>query len=156
MGAVGRGRGSSCYATCAKLLTYPDKSGPAGSRLIPEVAEALPVRSADGKTYTFKIRPGFRFSPPSNQPVTAQTFKDTIERTLDPRMRSPTASYRDIVGAGPYMAGKTRHIRGVIADGDTLTMHLVEPEGDFPTRIATPAVLRGPAEHSASTPGECG
>ena len=133
------------YATCAKLLTYPDESGPAGTRLIPEVAEALPVRSSDGKTYTFKIRPGFRFSPPSNQPVTAQTFKDTIERTLDPRMRSPTASYlADIVGAGPYMAGKTRHIRGVIANGVTLTMHLVKPEGDFPTRIATPAFCAVP------------
>ena len=35
---------------------------------------ALPTRSADGRTYTFKIRRGFRFSPPANQPVTAQTF----------------------------------------------------------------------------------
>ncbi len=79
------------YVTCAKLLNYPDKAGPAGARLIPEVAQALPPRSPDGKTYTFTIRPGFRFSPPSNQPVTAQTFKDTIERSLDPRMHSAPA-----------------------------------------------------------------
>lgn len=133
------------YATCAKLLNYPDESGPAGSRLIPEVAQALPVRSPDGRTYTFKIRPGFRFSPPSNQPVTAQTFKDTIERTLNPIMHSATASYlADIVGAGAYVVGKTDHINGVVANGDTLTIHLIKPEGDFPTRIATPSFCAVP------------
>ena len=77
------------YATCAKLLNYPDKPGPAGSRVVPEVAQSLPARSADGKTYTFTIRKGFRFSPPSNEPVTAQTFKYAIERSLSPRMKGP-------------------------------------------------------------------
>ena len=101
------------YATCAKLLNYPDKSGAAGSQLIPEVAQSLPARSADGRTYTFTIRPGFRFSPPSNEPVTAQTFKDTIERTLNPRMKSPYAhEFADIVGAGAYMAGKALTSQG--------------------------------------------
>ena len=52
------------YATCAQLVNYPDKAGPAGSQLTAEVAQSLPTRSADGRTYTFKIRPGFRFSPP--------------------------------------------------------------------------------------------
>ena len=51
------------YATCAQLLNYPDEAGPAGSQLTPEVAQSLPARSPDGRTYTFKIRPGFRFSP---------------------------------------------------------------------------------------------
>jgi ABC-type oligopeptide transport system substrate-binding subunit len=62
------------YATCAGLFNYPDRPAPAVSRPEPEVAAALPVRSVDGKTYTFTIRRGFRFSPPSNAPVTAQTF----------------------------------------------------------------------------------
>lgn len=133
------------YATCAKLLNYPDEAGARGTRLIPEVAQALPALTADRKTYTFRIRPGFRFSPPLNQPVTAQTFKDTIERTLNPRMRSVTASYlADVVGAGAYMAGKAGHISGVVAKGDTLTVHLVKPVGDFPARIATPAFCAVP------------
>ena len=68
------------YATCAKLLNYPDSAGPAGARLRPEVAAAMPTVSRDGRTYTFRIRPGFRFSPPSNEPVTAETFRHTIER----------------------------------------------------------------------------
>jgi ABC-type transport system substrate-binding protein len=56
-------------ATCAQLVNYPDKPGLAGSQLTAEVAQSLPTRSGDGRTYTFKIRPGFRFSPGSDQTV---------------------------------------------------------------------------------------
>ena len=49
------------YATAAKLYNYPDKSGPAGSKLVPEVASNFTV-SNGGKRYTFFIRKGFKFS----------------------------------------------------------------------------------------------
>ena len=49
------------YATAAKLYNYPDKSGQAGGLLRPEVASGFAV-SGDGRTYTFTIRKGFRFS----------------------------------------------------------------------------------------------
>jgi YVTN family beta-propeller protein len=127
------------YATCAKLLNYPDKAGLAGSQLVPEVAQSLPARSADGKTYTFTIRSGFRFSPPSTERVTAQTFKHAIERTLNPAMKSPAASgAADIVGAGAYMAGKAAHIAGVTARANTLTIRLTDPAPNLPTRLAQP------------------
>jgi Bacterial extracellular solute-binding proteins, family 5 Middle len=97
-------------ATCAQLVSYPDKPRPAGSQLTAEVAEGLPRRSADGRTYTFKIRPGFRFSP-SNQPVTAETFKDTIERTLTPSVHSPWApSLADVVGARIHSRKSQPHL----------------------------------------------
>jgi YVTN family beta-propeller protein len=134
------------YATCAQLLNYPDTAGPGEGRLIPEVAQSLPARSADGRTYTFTIRTGFRFSPPSNQPVTAQTFKDTIERALNPRMASPFAGYfADIVGAGAYLAGKAKHISGVVASGDTLRIRLEDPEPDFLSRLAGPLFCAVPS-----------
>ena len=134
------------YATCAQLLNYPDKAGAAGSQLTAEVAQSLPRRSRDGRTYTFKIRPGFRFSPPSDQPVTAQTFKDTIERTLNPRMDSYSAQFlADIVGARAYMAGNASHIAGVTATGDTLTIRLLAPAPDFLSRIAQPAFCAVPS-----------
>src|SRR5262245_27333437 len=44
--------------TCARLLSYPAK----GFRLRPEVAASYPTVSADRKTYTFRLRSGFRFS----------------------------------------------------------------------------------------------
>jgi peptide/nickel transport system substrate-binding protein len=134
------------YATCAKLLNYPDRPGLAGAQLTPEVAKSLPVRSADGRTYTFTIRSGFRFSPPLNAPVTAQTFKHTIERALNPKMRDPFAyEFADIAGAGAYMAGTAPHISGVVVHRDTLTIHLLAPAPDFPSRIAEPALCAVPS-----------
>jgi YVTN family beta-propeller protein len=139
------------YATCAKLLNYPDRAGLTGSQLVPEVARSLPTLSADRKSYTFTIRRGFRFSPstssPSSEPVTAETFKDTIERTLNPAMRSGVASqFGDIVGAGAYMAGKTAHIAGVIARANTLTIRLTAPAPSLLARVAEPAFCAVPSD----------
>jgi YVTN family beta-propeller protein len=146
--------GQLLYATCAKLLNNPDKPGPAGSQLTAEVAQALPTRSANGRTYTFTIRSGFRFSPPSNEPVTAQTFKDTIERTLNPRTRSPVAQYfGDIVGAGAYMAGKASHISGVSVQGARLTIRLLSPAPDFLSRIAEPQMCAVPSDTPINSHG---
>ncbi|MFL5862783.1 MAG: ABC transporter substrate-binding protein, partial [Solirubrobacteraceae bacterium] len=143
------------YATCPQLVNYPDKAGPAGSQLVPEVAQALPTRSPDDRTYTFSIRPGFRFSPPSSEPVTAKTFKYSIERTLDRRMHSVWAQFlSDVVGANAYLRGKANHISGVIANDDTLTITLLAPSPDFLSRLALPAFCAVPSNTPPNPNGE--
>ena len=143
------------YATCAKLLNYPDRASPAGARLTPEVARSLPARSADAKTYTFTIRRGFRFSPPNDHPVTAQTFKDTMERSLNPRMKSRLAyEFGDIVGARAYMAGTAAHISGIVARADTLTIHLRAPAPDFLSLLAQPIFCAVPSTTPITPRGE--
>jgi ABC-type transport system substrate-binding protein len=125
------------YETCAQLVNYPDKPDPAGSRLIAEVARSVPTPTDGGRAYRFVIREGFRFSPPSGQPVTAQTFENSIERTLSPRMHSQSAAdLSDIVGARAYESGVARHIAGVAAKGDILTIRLVARSPDFLQRLA--------------------
>jgi YVTN family beta-propeller protein len=125
--------------TCAKLLNYPDKPAPQGSQLQPEVATSLPVISDGGRTYTYTVRKGFRFSPPSNQPVTAETFKYTIERTAAPKMHSPAGTFlTGIAGYEAYASGKARDLAGVVARGDTLTIRLAEPAPNLPVRLAMP------------------
>ena len=128
------------YATCVELFNYPDRPAPVGSRLVPEAAVARPTRSADGKSYTFTIRPGFRFSPPSNAPVTAQTFKFSIERALSPTIDAPpgTQFADDIVGVNAYEAGKAKHISGISVRGNTLTVRLTRAAPDILSRLALP------------------
>ena len=102
------------YATCATLLNYPDSAGDAGRELRPEIAAAMPVVSPDGRTYTFRIRPGFRFSPPSGQTVTAETFRYTLERAFSPdttRTRRPCCCCR--TSSAPRRTTKAR--RGMSA-----------------------------------------
>ncbi len=134
-------------ATCAKLLNYPDQQAPAGSVLRPEVASSLPVVSSDGRTYTFTIRPGFRFSPPSNQPVTAETFVHTLERDLSHGVHSQaTTLMSDIVGAPAFERGKVSQLSGVRARGRQLTIRLTRPVPDFPARIASPLFCAVPLD----------
>jgi ABC-type transport system substrate-binding protein/tRNA A-37 threonylcarbamoyl transferase component Bud32 len=131
------------YATCPYLLNYPDASGAAGRVLRPEVAAAPPDISADGRTYTFRIRPGFRFSPPSGQAVTAETFRTTIERALSPKLATgghPNGVAQilpDVAGAAAYASGQAPHISGITARGDTLTIRLTRAAGDLPARLRT-------------------
>lgn len=119
------------YATCAKLLDYPDAPAPAGSQLQPEVAAAMPAVSNGGRSYAFQIRSGYRFSPPSDQPVTAATFRYSIERAMriDPDAKSMLA---DVVG--------------IRVHGRTLTIRLRRPAPDLPARLAYPYFCAVPTD----------
>ena len=95
------------YATCAKLVNYPDAPHPDRSRLRPEIAAAMPTVSGDGRTYTFQIRNDYAFSPPATGVVTAQSMKYTFERTLHPDFASPGCEFfTNIVGATAYDKGR--------------------------------------------------
>jgi peptide/nickel transport system substrate-binding protein len=129
------------YATAAKLYNYPDKAGPAGTQLKPEVASKFTV-SRDGKTYTFTIRNGFKFSDGS--PVTAKNFKYAIDRTANKTLGSPGAQFitdkngTNIVGAAAVNGGKGTHVSGVVAKGNKLTIHLTKPDATFMAKITMP------------------
>jgi peptide/nickel transport system substrate-binding protein len=126
------------HATCALLFDYPDRPFPAGAQLRPEVAEAMPEVSDGGRTYTFRLRPGFRFSPPSNAPVTAHAFRRAIERALHPRTESYAAVIMsDIAGARAYSAGRATRLAGVTSRGDTLTIRLTAPSRTLLPRLAS-------------------
>lgn len=127
------------YATCAKLLNYPDSAGADGKMLQPEIAAAMPTVSADGLTYTFQIRNDFAFSPPATGFVTAQSMKYTLERVIGPNLFSPGYPFlSDIQGAAEYHNGTATDVTGIVASGDTLSITLLQPAGDFLGRLAMP------------------
>ena len=128
------------YATCAKLVNYPDRSAPEGGRLQPEVALAMPTVSPDGKTYTFQLRDDYVFSPPSNERVTAAHFKWAIDRALNRQMNSPSQPFiGDIVGAQDVINGTTNSTSGVVAERQHPYDHLSAACGRLP-RAARDAV----------------
>jgi DNA-binding SARP family transcriptional activator/streptogramin lyase len=136
------------YATCAKLFNYPDAAGVAGEKLIPEVAVGMPAVSDAGRTYTFRVRSGFGFSPPSHERVTAESFRHALERYLSPAGGNydPLRALGDIVGAEAYASGKAPHVSGVSAHGDTLVIRLRHAAGDLPARLSLPAFCAVPAD----------
>ena len=131
------------YATCAKLFNYPDAFAPAGYRIRPEIAEALPTVSDSGKTYTFTIRPGFRFSPPSGQEVTARTFKFSIERALAPGTKSFAANFFSDIDFSfrAIRKRKASHLAGVLLEATRCVMKLAKSTVRLAARLAMPFVL---------------
>src|SRR5262245_49547653 len=132
------------YATAAKLFNYPDKKGPAGTILKPEVASRY-VISNSGKRYTFFIRKGFRFSDGS--PVTARNFAYAIDRVANRDLASPGAQFitggwegneTEIVGAKDVNQGTAQHVRGVRVRDRRLIIDLVRPDGTFMSKITMP------------------
>ena len=107
----------------------------------------MPSVSADGRTYTFTIKPGFKFSPPSNEAVTAETFRYSFQRALDPLFDDNTPGpfmFGDIEGAKEYREGTATSVSGLVVAGDQLQITLVAPAPDFLDRLATPAACPVP------------
>jgi peptide/nickel transport system substrate-binding protein len=111
------------YATCANLMTYPDRGGEPGARPYPEGASAYPRVSNGGRTYTFRIRTGLRFA--TGVRLTAANYAAALDRARDPATQSPGADYlSDVVG--------------VKARGNTLVIRLEKPNPDIVFRLAMP------------------
>jgi peptide/nickel transport system substrate-binding protein len=105
------------------------------------VAASMPTVSDGGRTYTFTIRPGYRFSPPSNQPLTAEAFRYSIERALSPGLGSGAPGpgvIGDIAGEPAFRSGTAEHISGLRAVGNQLVISLRRPSPDFLERLALP------------------
>ena len=129
------------FLTCNGLLDYPDTTGPDASALQPGIAQDMPTVSADGLTYTFKIRTGIRFS--NGAEVTPQDVIGTYERMLDPNAEfSPLISgyYNGIVGVDKYaavdangkpLASDPKTISGITANGQDVSFKLTKPDPSF-------------------------
>jgi ABC-type transport system substrate-binding protein len=129
------------YATAAKLYNYPDKSGPAGSKLVPEVASRFTV-SNGGKVYTFTIRKGFKFS--DGTAVKPTHFKFAINRVANHDLASPGAAFitdpngTNIIGAKDVNDGKATNVSGVTVKGSKLKIRLTKADGTFMSKITMP------------------
>jgi len=92
--------------------------------------------SADGRAYTFHLRPTWRFS--DGHRVTADDVVFSMQRILDPAGSSGAAYsfLSHIVGAGPYNAGKSRVLAGVKAiNPSTVVFHLDQATPYFPDEL---------------------
>jgi peptide/nickel transport system substrate-binding protein len=112
------------------LVTFAASSGPAGLQLVPDLALALPAPSDGGTTYTFRLRPGIRYS--DGRPVRAEDFRRAIERQF--RVGGPVTDYfSGVVGAASCSVRRCDLSRGIRVDDRrrTVTFHLVAPDPDF-------------------------
>ncbi len=134
------------------LVTYDWMAMP--TRVVAHAAEALPDISADGKTYTFKVKKGLFFTPHAafkgqRRELTAHDFAFTLLRHADPKNRSPQVSDFDDKVTGfadtrkkAVATGKfdydQRHPGIYALDRYTLVIQLNQPDRNFLTLLTNP------------------
>jgi peptide/nickel transport system substrate-binding protein len=109
--------------------------------LVPDLAEDLGTKSADGLTWTFKLKKGIKYSDGS--PVTAADFAYSIKRSFahDLYDAGPTYQIQFFKDGekykGPYASGD--NYSGVeTPDDSTLVIHLAKKFDDLPFYAAFP------------------
>jgi peptide/nickel transport system substrate-binding protein len=134
------------YYRCCLLRTMMSYKGlPAdqgGTEVFPDLAAEDPTVSADGLTWTFKIREGVTYAPPFDDvEITAGDFITALEREFTPKVAAQYPFYYDIIeGTTEFNEGKADTISGLTAvDDKTLEIKLTEPAGDLPFRMAMAA-----------------
>jgi ABC-type transport system substrate-binding protein len=126
-------------------LTRLDENGEA----YPSLAASWTV-SDGGRTYTFTLRSGLRFS--DGTPLTSADVRRSWLRLLDPATHSTAPDVLSVVeGAPERLSGGPEAGVGIQAPNpQTLVVHLRHPAGYFPAITATPATFVVPPAADAS------
>src|SRR6266536_3205314 len=133
------------------LTQFNRVGGVAGTKIVPDLATALPTPTDGGKTYVFQLRSGIKFS--NGQPLKASDFVRTFERQFT--VPGPTSFYSGIVGASKCKPKKCDLTTGVVADdsANTLTIHLTAPDPEFFDKLALPFAYVVPGNTSFKLTG---
>jgi peptide/nickel transport system substrate-binding protein len=125
------------YNTYIPLLTFAHAAGSAGTKVIPGLATALPKITNGGKTYTFTLRKGLKFS--DGTPVVASDFQTTVQRLFKVDSGG-SPFFSNIVGATDFQSGKASSISGIKTDNKTgqIVINLLKPDGSFTFILAIP------------------
>jgi peptide/nickel transport system substrate-binding protein len=128
------------------LIAFKRVGGPAGGDKVPDLAESIPKPTNGGKTWTFKLRSGIKFS--NGQTLTGNDVKATFER-LFKIGNSPNAGtwYSVIQGADACIKtpASCDLSKGVVVNGNTVTFHLTKQDPEFLDQLAVPFAFILPA-----------
>jgi peptide/nickel transport system substrate-binding protein len=143
-------QGTELYSVVnTALLTFKrGVQGVGGTQLEPALAKSLPKISDGGKTLTFQLRPGLKYS--NGQPIKASDVPYALERDMKIPWQAASFISAFVVGAEAYAKGKAKTISGITADDSTgtITVHLMAPFAPMVDIFALP----GTAPVPKSTP----
>lgn len=127
-------------------LTYRRAEGEDGTDLVPGLAEEMPETSDDGRSYSFRLRPGLRYS--NGKVVRASDFERAVARSL---RLSPhgLALWGDVVGARTYARGKgdSTDIHGIAVNDRSGRVRIELENPDRLFRYSLAALAAAPVPH---------
>jgi YVTN family beta-propeller protein len=136
------------------LVGLRQTGGPAGVSLVPDLATTVPSPTDGGRTYTFTLRRGVRYS--TGKPVRPEDIRRGLQRVLTLSPSTAKGYYSAIVGAPSCVSSPLACdlSRGVVTDDATSSVifHLTAPDPDFLYELSNHVVATPPgAPVSAST-----
>jgi peptide/nickel transport system substrate-binding protein len=138
-------------ATHDGLTAFRRVGGAPGTTIVPDLASALPKVTDGGKTYTFQIRKGIKFS--NGDTLKPSDFVSSFERQFT--VPGPTSFYSGIVGADKCKPKSCDLSSGVVADDAnyTLAIHLTAADSEFLDKLALPFAFVVPSDTSRKITG---
>jgi len=111
------------------LMGWKEDPAKGTYELVPDLASAAPTNSNGGKTWTFKLKPGIKYSDGS--PVTANDIKYGVERSMDPAISNgPQYAKQYLIGADKYTGPAKGPLASIVVpDDQTITFNLKQPVG---------------------------
>jgi DNA-binding SARP family transcriptional activator/ABC-type transport system substrate-binding protein len=141
------------------LVSFNHVSGAAGVQLVPDLALSLPAPTSGETTYTFRLRPGIRYS--DGRLVRARDFRRAIERVFNLRSYGSDV-LRGIRGADDCLRPHRTTCdlaAGILTDdaARTVTFRLESPDPNFLVKLtigglASPAPPATPPRTSPARP----
>ena len=133
------------------LVQFKRVGGTEGTQLVPDLATEIPQPTDGGKTYTFNIRKGIKFSDGTT--MKPSDFVTTFERQFT--VPGPTSFYSGIVGADKCTPKNCDLSQGVVADDSayTLTIHLTAADPELLFKLALPFAYVVPGNTSPKLTG---
>jgi YVTN family beta-propeller protein len=129
------------------LTAFNQVGGSAGGQVVPDLATSVPAPTDGGTTYTFRLRPGIRYS--NGTPVRPEDFRRAIERAFNLSGIYAAYFYGHLVGAAACVARPERCDlrRGIVTDdaAGTITFHLTSPDPLFRDELALTLAVAVPA-----------
>ncbi|MEP6909454.1 MAG: ABC transporter substrate-binding protein [Actinomycetota bacterium] len=121
------------------LVSFKRAGGGAGTQIVPDLATSVPAPTDDGRTYTFHLRMGIRFS--NGATLKASDVRSTFERLFTGGTARP--DYYALIRGASACAKKPTACDlsdGIVTDdkSGTVTFHLTAPNGEFLSRLAVP------------------
>lgn len=123
------------------LIRYDGING----KYVPANAESWEM-SADGTVYTFKLRKGVKFH--NGREVTAEDFKYSLDRLVNPKTASPNAgNMQKVVGYKEFTSGAASELSGIkVIDSSTLEVTIESPNSTFLSIFSLPYTAAVPKE----------
>jgi len=147
------------------LIGYMHEAGGPGNVPVADLATSVPKPTNGGKTYTFHIKSGVKFSPPVNRAVTSHDIVTAMDRLANPKDGGEYSFYYTVIkGWTAYAAACNskagcagKSISGITTpNSSTIVFNLTAPTGDFLKRMGMPATAPMPAEVTKCFEGQPG